>query len=236
MNAVQTLHVSERDISIRRASFFNELYEATVVKEAAESAGSAPTPPPPAPAASSSEPASSSAPSTTPTDTRKGKQEKGKGKKTSKAELWREEAERAYMVSKDSAGHKWTWGVDLTEVDLDDMVRGQYRGFALPHSRYDATLPLGGLRKDSAGRTKQDMVDLEKEIENPPVYEALSADIRVERNLDPEEIPLVFSQFPIFLEADAAADAVLCAGFWLPRPPADYVQPPELHCSLPPGA
>jgi len=84
--------------------------------------------------------------------------------------------------------------------------------------------------------TKQDMVDLEKEIENPPVYEALSADIRVERNLDLEEIPLVFSQFPIFLEADAAADAVLCAGSWLPRPPADYVQPPELHCSLPPGA
>ena len=220
VNAVQTLHISERDISIRRASFFNQLYEASVVKEAA-GCGSAPAPA--SEHSSTSSPAQMSAPTPAPTRTSTAK---GKGKEK-RAEQWRKEAEREYLGSKDSAGHtKWTWGVNLTEVDLENLVRGQYRGFALPHSGYDVTLAEGGLRKDSAGRNERDLSDLDRENENPSTYEALSADIRTERELDLKEIPIVFSQFPIFAEEDAAANAALCAGFWLAPPPADYVQAP----------
>ncbi|KAF8814719.1 hypothetical protein BYT27DRAFT_7219635 [Phlegmacium glaucopus] len=72
---------------------------------------------------------------------------------------------------------KWTWGVDLNEKDLIDMVWAADRGFVLPHLGYDESLIDCDLPSDSAGPNKKVHQQLDKELLNPPQYEPLSADI-----------------------------------------------------------
>jgi hypothetical protein len=128
---------------------------------------------------------------------------------------------------------KWTWGVDLDEQDLIDMVRAADRGFALPHSGYDESLTDYDLPSDSAGPNKKVHRQLDKELDNQPQYEALSADIRVDRELEPSEIPLAFCAFPSHLSGHQhpTSHAPIPTGkaadrMWLCPPPTDYVQPP----------
>ncbi len=77
---------------------------------------------------------------------------------------------------------------------------------------------------------------LDKEIAHPPLYEKLSDDIRVDRELEPLEVPWAFD--PALLrnteiKSDVAgpqtkgkSKAKTSLSTWLPLPPHNYVRSP----------
>ncbi|KAF8816555.1 hypothetical protein BYT27DRAFT_7248164 [Phlegmacium glaucopus] len=147
-----------------------------------------------------------------------------------------ESASAAGLTGQSEALKKWTWGVDLNEEDLRDMVRAADHEFQLPHLGYDESLADYDLLSDLTGPTKKMHQALNKEIANPSPYEQLSLDIRVEQELEPHKFPLVFHNFPLYSgpSQNRSSDARLPAHsgtkkMWLPAPPTDYVLPPPPH-------
>jgi hypothetical protein len=75
----------------------------------------------------------------------------------------------------DQGARKWTWGVDLTDEDLAQLVWGADREYELPHSGYDRSLPSDA----------QIFEDLKAdELEDPNDQE-----LRFEELSDPMDIP-----------------------------------------------
>jgi len=121
VHACEVANEAEKDIGIRRASGFNELYEAALKKEIED-------------------PDSDSASIDQQSASQSGK---GKGKEKQR---FGPEVEALKKLTKQlvmqgaMASSKWTWGVDLTESDLHSLVRGADCDYRLPHSGYDEEL------------------------------------------------------------------------------------------------
>src|SRR5258708_1788576 len=109
---------------------------------------------------------------------------------------------------------KWTWGIDLTEADLREMVRGVDR-VGSPHSGYDLTLGTG-----SELSTVSDYLDpaaIEDINDNDLRFDALSPDVMSVRSLEPHEFPVAFTRPPLHhlsaCDTDTEPDSVFKA-FW----------------------
>ena len=83
------------------------------------------------------------------------------------------------------ASSKWTWGVDLDENDLEGLVRAGDKGNVLPNSGYDESLQEGNFRgKDSAPESF------------PVAWSGPTIMGEEPRPLKKSEIPLHFHGFP----------------------------------------
>jgi hypothetical protein len=232
VNAARSQYSADTIFATRRASGFNELFEAVVAKEF------------PTPENVSQDDVSRLArvagagsfsvnPSTT---------KKGKGKENQQSEVvdgWRLISQER-LKNADQNVHpesKWTWGVDLEEQDLRDIVRSADRGLVLPHSGYDESLP------DDISSSKYsplpNLQDFEQEGNAP--FLPLSSDITVVPELEPHQFPIEFTIPPLCNEgytnvpsgylrykAMSSAErktAVTSAHQWVHQP-QDYVQVP----------
>ena len=144
------------------------------------------------------------------------------------------------LTSPDSSS-KWTWGVDLDESHIRGMVRAADSGFVLPHSGYDDSLGDFSLPSESEGPSPSVHRQLDDEIINRPSYEPLSSDIRYERELTHDEIPIAFNNFPLNPGATVNSKSPKKRSFinplkehrmWLPPPPSEYVELPIPHPSF----
>ena len=112
------------------------------------------------------------------------------------AAVMKEAAPAEVLRSEEKGAQKWTWGVTLSYEDLRTVTRGMDRWFQVPHSGYDMSLMEGGnlkrVRSPPLNPADIEVGDLDI------LFEALSADFPTIRDLRPEEIPLIFAQFPLF--------------------------------------
>jgi hypothetical protein len=92
------------------------------------------------------------------------------------------------------ASKKWTWGVDLTEVDLRGMVRGIVR-VDHRHSGYDSSLHTGSIC--STISKYMDPATFEDVDDKDLRFDALSSDVGSVRSLEPHEFPVVFALPPL---------------------------------------
>ena len=109
IHACEIANEAERDIAIRRASEFNELFEAALKKECEHNSGSGSG----------------------------GGLKVSKGKEKEKPQFGPEVENLKRWVTnmaKEHASSKWTWGVDLTEDDLHGLIRGADQDDRFPHS------------------------------------------------------------------------------------------------------
>jgi hypothetical protein len=157
VHACEIANEAEKDITIRRASGFNELFQAVMQKECEE--GEQP-------------------------DAYKNEQQSGS--------QVRPELEGLKSLIKDliagvdgMIATKWTWGVDLDEDDLLDLIRGADRDHEVPHSGYDEELPSGSLRSPSSGAP--DPTTMEDPNDPNILFDAVSIPITI-RELDLDEI------------------------------------------------
>ena len=159
VHACQVANAAERDVAIRRASGFNELFEAALNKESNEGqldSGSGPF---------------HRSPDQLKKLQKKWKQDHPPGLRVdpqsslakSKQQFGPEVEQLKTMLKVwglDQAHRKWTYGVDLTGDDLKKMVRGADRRLQVPHSGYDADLPARRERSaDSLDPATVDDVD-----------------------------------------------------------------------------
>lgn len=162
VHACEVANEAEKAIAIRRASGFNELFEATLKKECEVGSGSVKTHAP--------GPESGS---------RKGKEKEQFGVEVENLKRLTKEL----MMERGSM--KWTWGVDLTEDDLQNLIRGADRDHEIPHSGYDQDLSSGGLSTTSDALDPQNLED-----PNDPdlLFDRLSLPITEIPDLLPHEI------------------------------------------------
>ena len=189
VNACEMANVGEKEVSMRRASGFNELYEAAMQKEidsgsalASDRVESYPIPVVPGRSGDLS-------------PHKLSKRVKGNKKASEVAEDVRRRAEALWM----NAGRpdtKWTWGVNLTSEDLRGFVRGADRQYQLPHSGYDESLKTGKL-----GGFKSPIPN-PINFESDGIFEELSPDFPGIRDLNPDEIPLAFAFAPLHHSAE----------------------------------
>ena len=144
-------------LTMRHASAFNRLYEATVRKEGQfpfQSLPATSTPAAadcPAPAlipktpsiAESSTPGAHQLRSRAPQVTKAAKQPKLLSV-SQLAEIIRQNAEEQHHLQQHPS-LKWTWGVDLNESDIRQLFCAADWQYELPHTGYDASLPDGRL-------------------------------------------------------------------------------------------
>lgn len=167
VHACKIANQAEKDIAIRRASGFNELYEAALKKEREEGANSD---------SASVEPHH---------------HQSGKGKEKQRFGPEVEELKKLtkqLVMQGAMASSKWTWGVDLTENDLRSLIRGADRQYQLPHSGYDEELASSLENKTSEALNPVDLED-----PNDPkinlLFDELSPSIRVVPELHADDIP-----------------------------------------------
>lgn len=191
VHACEIANQGERDIAGRRASGFNQLFEAALQKEMVPDAGAVAVPGMGAGAGVGSETERGDQNQEGPSNlgTRTGKRNK-REKVTERVERDRERATQLWKIASSRPALKWTFGVDLTNEDLQDMVRGADRNYQLPHSGYDDDLNLGKLKGHSSP-----LPDL-NEMQNPDdpdvIFDELSPDFPHVRELLPHEYPIAF--------------------------------------------
>lgn len=181
IHACEIANQAERDIAIRRASGFNELYEAAVKKEADTAFKKE------AATASGERPDQQSASRTTVNT--KGKQRFGP-----EVEDLKQLTKRLIMHG-GIASSKWTWGVDLTDNDLRAMIRGADRHYQLPHSGYDQDLISGPLHSKSSDALDPDNLEDPKDPELR--FDELSRSITIIPELHPSEFPTYSEVLPV---------------------------------------
>ena len=179
LDACDVANQAERDIAIRRASGFNELFEAALKKEAEVSVRSGPGP---------------------------GPETKGKGKQFGPEVKELLKLTKDLVKEASSTAHrKWTWGVDLTSDDLGGMIRGADRDYQVPHSGYDQTLPDGSLQTMSSDLSDSENSVLYDELSgsicsvpdlSPPDYPNFAFVL-----LDPSGLPVAESDTDPIIEA-----------------------------------
>jgi hypothetical protein len=195
VHACQTANQSDKDLAIRRASGFNELFEAALKKESDLKAGSG------LGGADGME---------------SGPGSKGKGKETERPQFGPEVEElkkwmtELVMGGRGTASSKWTWGVDLTEDDLVGLIRGADRLDEPPHSGYDHDLPSGSLH--SLITESLDPVNLEDPSDPDLRFDDLSGSITPLPELRPRYIPDYSAVLTLSGElVDAEPDPVIAA-------------------------
>ena len=179
----------DRKLSIRRAAGFYQLFEKALGKETDSIATNPPTTPA---VASSSRP---------PTRRARESMKKDKGHppltriprkltNTQLANILRNHASYELGVLQQEPHLKWTWGIDLTPLDIAEIVRSGDNNFRLPHSDYDISLPMGRLRGvDSSGPVDQippTPNDQFSYVEESPITELASS-----------EQPIHFHHYPL---------------------------------------
>jgi len=182
VHGMEIANAGERDIGMRRASGFNELYESVLKKEVELGHTS-----------ESGAILGMGSSSSLPRD------KKEKHRNVLKvAEIVRAEAQEAWGESTTNenlfggAESKWTWGVDLNSQDLWFMIRGADRLYQLPHSGYDDELASGKLQPSSPIPSASSIADME----DPDImFDELTDDFPFIRDLYPHEIPVAFT-FP----------------------------------------
>ncbi len=178
-NACEMANVGEKEVSMRRASGFNQLFEAAMQKEI--DSGSAFYP----------NPVASGWSGETSSQKQLGLRVKGKRKASEVAEEVRRHAEGLWKDASGRPDTKWTWGVNLTSQDLRGFVRGADKQYQLPHSGYDEELKTGKLRGDESP------IPNPNSIESDGIFEELAPDFPEIRDLCPDEIPLAFLFAPL---------------------------------------
>ena len=167
VHACEVANMAEKDITIRRASGFNELFEAALKKECERGA-----------VESGLGPGDEGG-------------TKGKGKETKQFGLEVEELKKwMKKVVKDAepnAARKWTWGVDLTDEDLLCLIRGADSEYQVPHSGYNQNLSTGSLRSQISEVLNP--AHLEDWNDSDLLFDELSTSIKVIPELRSPEIP-----------------------------------------------
>ena len=170
VHACEMANQAEKDIAIRRASGFNELFEAALKKECSpgeDEAGSG----------------------------------SGLGGPLEELKRWTKK------LAMQSGATKWTWGVDLDEDDLRDLIRGADRPLEDIHSGYDRDLPTITLESDTS-----DPVHLEDPSDRDLRFDTVSESITSIPDLLPHAIPaylvsLINPSEVVDLEADPVIEA-----------------------------
>jgi hypothetical protein len=173
VHACEVTNQAEKSIAIRRASGFNELFEAALNKECEHRE------------------VESEAGSGSGDGDGTGSGSKGKGKEKQEfgpeVEGLKEWMKKAIKDARENATRKWTWGVDLTDKDLGDLIRGADRQHLVAHSGYDQDLSSCSLRNMTFDSL--DPANLEDSTDKDLIFDEVSPSIRI--------IPdLPFSQFP----------------------------------------
>jgi hypothetical protein len=167
VHACEIANGAEKDIAIRRASGFNELFEAALRKECDPEGGSG---------------------SGESHGQESGSESEGKGKEK---ERFGPEVEELISwtkkLVKEGASSKWTWGVDLTEDDLRGLIRGADRQYQVPHSGYDRDLPSASLTSKMSEAL--DALNLEDPHDDDLRFDELSKSITIIPELRLHEIP-----------------------------------------------
>lgn len=147
VHACEMANQAEKDIAIRRASGFNELFEAALKKESNEVVV-----------------------------------------ETGQQSEERPAVEALKTLIKSLARAmpkgKWTWGADLTDEDLRDLIRGADRPLEAIHSGYDRDLTTSELQSATS-----DPVSLEDPSDHDLRFESPSESIILIPELLPHEIP-----------------------------------------------
>jgi hypothetical protein len=165
VHACEIANEAEKDIAIRRASGYNEVYEAAMKKET-DSAAEVPQ---------NQQSGSRS--------TGKAKEKRQFGPEVEELKDWIKKK----IMQNGMASAKWSWGVDLTVDDLRGLVRGADRSYSLPHSGYDQSLITGSFPSNTSDRLDPD--DLE-EPEDPKLrFDDLSRSITMIPDLHPYKFP-----------------------------------------------
>ena len=174
VHACEIANEAEKSIAIRRASGFNELYEAAVKKECEIKGRSG-----------SDESVGENEPGGNAPD-RKGK---GKEKERQHGRSAIEDLKVLVknLAKEDASPWKWTWGVDLNEDDLSRLIRGADRNDQIPHSGYDQDLPTGSLLSQTSEAL--DPAILEDPNDNDLLFDDVSNSIGIIPELGPYEIP-----------------------------------------------
>lgn len=161
VHACEMASQAEKDIAIRRASGFNELFETALNKECHQ----AETQPDPDPElVSNMNVENAEDPRFRPTTVKLKTMLKG------------------LLMGLGSA--KWTWGVDLTHDDLRELIRGADRPQEDIHSGYDQDFPSTLLESETS-----DHIGLEDPDDQDVRFEDLSGSIAAIPELLPHDIP-----------------------------------------------
>ena len=158
---------------MRRASVFNKLYEAAVIKDT-DSVAATPTSASqtsaPQTSAKQGPPLQASAPDPTSRQLRARKpseperpvdaSHKAQSKKTKTqkkltngqlAEILRQHADADLTKFKLHPSLKWTWGADLNEEEIRHLFRAADKNYQVPHSAYDYSLEDGNMHEQDSG-------------------------------------------------------------------------------------
>jgi hypothetical protein len=181
VHACEIANEAERDIGIRRASGFNELYQAAINKEcerhAASGPGSGTVGAPDHQVGSGS-----------------GKGKRKEKEKKKERQQFGPEVESLKELTKElvrsgvgMASSKWTWGVELTNDDLRGLIRGADHQGQRSHTGYDSPLPSNSLQSETSGALDPD------KLEDPQTtqlwFDKLSSSITSIPELRPDEFP-----------------------------------------------
>jgi len=175
VHACEVANQAERDIGIRRASGFNELYEAAIKKECKSQAASGP---------GSGLESTHNQQSGSGSGSGKGKEKQQFGPEV---EMLKESV-MELVRSAGGASSKWTWGVELTNDDLRGLIRGADRQDQGSHTGYDSPLASGSLISETS--TAFDPNKLEDPEKSQLWFDDVSSSIASISKLRPDQFPL----------------------------------------------
>ena len=99
---------------------------------------------------------------------------------------------KAVMMAMAGPSKKWTWGVELDLTDLQGMVRGIDRGSELSHSGYDTELGSASISSTFSDYMQQPYVSPRESK-----FDDVSSDVISIRSLRPHEFPIAFRLPPL---------------------------------------
>jgi len=169
VHACEVGNVAEKDIAMRRASGFNELFEASLKKECERGAVE------PEPGSGLGDEGGTKG---------KGKQTERFGPEVKGLKDW---MKKVVKDAEHNAARKWTWGVDLTDEDLLCLIQGADSKYQLPHSGYDQDLSTGALRSQTSDAL--DPAHLEDWNDSDLLFDELSTPTNLIPELHLPEIP-----------------------------------------------
>jgi hypothetical protein len=186
VHACEIANEAEKDIAIRRASGFNELYEAALNKECSHAVGSA------------------SGPGSGGADNQESGSGKGKEKQRfgPEVEKLKTLTKKLVMEGGGMASSKWTWGVDLTDDDLRGLIRGADRQDEGPHSGYDRDHPTGSLMSQTSHGL--DLANLEDPNDPDLLFDELTQPITIIPELRSHDFPSYAA-----VQLDASGDCLV---------------------------
>ena len=160
LQACEDANEGEREVAMRRASGFHELFEAALNKECL-------------------------------TKAEKSKLNKGNPSYNEGLDTIQSEVKTLIRMCTTDPSRKWTWGVDLTEADVDRLIRGADRySPEHPHSGYDTDLASGSLPSVTSSIDPSKLEDPEDSV---LFFDNLSPDFPFIPDLADGQHPPIFS-------------------------------------------